>query len=129
MIDSVKFASEAEVVAYVEAALAKATAPEWDWRSAPEDRELLSWVVFPVGEQPRWNNRWVLHAARSGEYFVLIHGNETRGMWRLEHGLQNATFISRFTLGMTVGPSGRSTLALALRHLFETTTPNVWDPT
>jgi hypothetical protein len=129
MIDSVKFASEVEVVAYVEAALAAAATPEWEWRSAPEDRELLSWVVFPVGEQPRWNNRWVFHAARSGEYFVLIHSNETRGMWSLDHCLQNATFISRFTLGMAVGASGRSTLALLLRKLFETTQPNVWDPT
>ena len=50
-------------------------------------------------------------------------------MWSLDHCLQNATFISRYTLGMSVGSSGRSTLALLLRQLFETTKPNVWDPT
>jgi len=129
VIDSVKFASPAEVTAYVEAALTTATAPEWHWSASDEDTVLASWVICPAGEEPSWNNRWVLMAAPLGDFFIFIHSNHTGGLLSTLHCLENATYINRLALGMTLPDGEPATLALLLRTLFETTKPNVWDPT
>ena len=125
----VVFAGPEDVVAFVEAELATATHPALAYHRNGDSAGLMRWDVCAAGEAPSWSNCYVVLASRDGEFFVVLHSNQTRGPFGADHCLQSGTFIQRGILGWTIGGREVATLAGLLRHVFETAPANYWDPT
>jgi hypothetical protein len=128
MIDSVRFATTGQVVAYVEQSLSEAAMTTWQWQREEERGLLLAWTVFRAGKPAEHADTFQLLVDPAGEMFTWIHSNSTAGIFSRNHCLRNATVIHRPVFGMTI-EDGPATLAGLLRHLLATTRPNEDWPT